>query len=79
MKIKIIFISLFCLYFFCSPIYVLAQVIIDPDPTINPCPDPKLNDCPIDSNVYLLVVAAIFFAARKAYFIKNETAKKKLV
>ena len=45
----------------------------------NPCPDPSLGDCPIDSNVYLLFVGAVFFAARKAYFIKNESAKKKLV
>ena len=45
----------------------------------NPCPDSILGDCPIDSNIYILFVAAIFFAARKAYYIKNETAKKKLV
>ena len=41
----------------------------------NPCPDPSLGDCPIDSNVYLLFVGAVFFAARKAYFIKNESNK----
>ena len=45
----------------------------------NPCPDAILGDCPLDNNIYLLVVAAIFFAARKAFYIKNETAKKKLV
>ena len=72
MKIKIIFICLFCLHFFCSPIYVLAQAI-DPDPTINPCPDPKLPDCPIDSNLIILVIGAVVIAAKKAVDYNKNT------
>ena len=72
MKKIIAYIAFLLFLFLCNPMLGLAQ-------PLNPCPDPKLGDCPIDSNLYLLVVAAIFFAARKAYYIKNETAKKKLV
>ena len=61
MKIKIIFISLFCLFFFGSPIYIFAQT------PPNPCPDPVLGDCPIDSNLVVLVIGAVVIAAKKAY------------
>ncbi len=70
---KIIAYIVFLLFLFLSnPMLGVAQ-------PLNPCPDPKLGDCPIDSNLYLLVVAAIFFAAIKAFYIKNETIKKKSV
>ena len=62
MKIKIIFSSLFCLFFFCSQISVLAQ-----GEQANPCPDPSLRDCPIDSNIFVLVIGVIVIAAKKAY------------
>ena len=60
MKIKIIFSILLCLFFYCAPIYVLAQ-------PPNPCPDPQLGDCPIDSDVFVLVIGAFVIAAKKAY------------
>ena len=72
MKKIIVNIAFFIFLFFYNPMFAGAQIP-------NPCPDSILNDCPIDSNIYLLFVAAIFLAARKAYYIKNETAKKKLV
>ena len=48
---------------FLLPIVVVAQ-------PIDPCTDPA-DPCPIDSNVVLLVVAAIGVAAKKAYDLKK--------
>ena len=73
MKKIIAYIAFLLFLFLSNPILGVAQGMA------NPCPDPKLGDCPIDSNLYLLIVAAIFFAAIKAFYIKNETIKKKSV
>ena len=66
MKIKIIFAGLFCLFFFCSPIFIFAQ-------PADPCPDPALADCPIDSNLIVLVIGAVVIAAKKAYDYNKNT------
>ena len=66
MKIKIIFAGLFFLFFFCSPIFILAQ-------PADPCPDPALADCPIDSNLIVLVIGAVVIAAKKAYEYNKNT------
>ena len=67
MKIKIIFAGLFFLFFFCSPIFILAQSPADP------CPDPALADCPIDSNLIVLVIGAVVIAAKKAVDYNKNT------
>lgn len=41
----------------------------------DPCPDPSLNDCPIDSNLFILIIAAVFLAARKVYVNRNISSK----
>ncbi len=69
MKKIISYIAFLLFLFLSNPMLGVAQ-------PLNPCPDPKLGDCPIDSNVFLLVVAAIFFAAIKAFYFKNETTKE---
>ena len=67
MKIKIIFTGLFFLFFFCSPVFIIAQTPGDP------CPDPALPDCPIDSNLIVLVIGAVVIAAKKAYEYNKNT------
>ena len=53
---------------FSLPFKVAAQ-----GPT-DPCTDPA-DPCPIDSNLVVLVVAAVIIAAKKTYSFKNFSAK----
>jgi hypothetical protein len=69
MKKNIAVTTFFILLFFCIPMFMLAQ---PPDP----CGDTVDPDCPIDSNIYILFLVALFFAAKKALSIKNLSAKK---
>lgn len=58
------FLLMVCL--FLIPFSVLAQ-------PIDPCTDPA-DPCPIDSNLIVLMFAAVAIAAKKAYDYKKSTS-----
>ena len=53
-----------------TPYKIFAQLI-------DPCTDPQ-DPCPIDSNLIVLVVAAVAVAAKKSYDFKRTSTIKQL-